>query len=271
MIRNRRKDHTLPGELNIEEITTAYNSSKIDWLRISCQIKPFTAVLASFAYWIYFVYRLKCAYNAAQSISEFLWALAWIVVEFGLTSKHNLPFGQSLAVFRLVAEVTISWSNMERFLHCFPYAYEPHWPIRIIGNDVPCVDVFVTYCGEDIDVIQDTIRATCALDYPTAMVRVFVLDDGASTTLRNTIFSMQQEHPNLRYTSRKKPESPDYEAGNLNHRLFYSQAIGNLAEFVAGLDADVIVDSSWLRATIPHLLRDPKLGIVGPPQVIDLN
>lgn len=160
---------------------------------------------------------------------------------------------------------------MERFLHCFPYTYERHQPLRIIGDDVPRVDVFITCCGEDVDIIQDATRATYALDHPTVMLRVFVLGGGASTTLRNIISSMQLVHSNLHYTTRKKPEIPDYKVGNLNHVLLYSRAVGNSAESVAGLDTDVIVDSSWLRATVPHLLRDPKLAMIGPPKVTDLN
>lgn len=175
-----------------------------------------------------------------------------------------LPLAKSV----LGDNIAIVRSNMERFLHCFPYKYERQRPIRVIGNNVPAVDVFITCCGEDIEVIKDTVRATCALDYPTEKFRVFVLDDGASTTLECTIFSMQRNNANLYYTARKKPKVPDFKAGNLNHGILHSQTGGNPAEFVAGLDADVIADPSWLRATIPHLLRDPNLGMIGPPQVV---
>ncbi|KFZ19475.1 hypothetical protein V502_03636 [Pseudogymnoascus sp. VKM F-4520 (FW-2644)] len=156
---------------------------------------------------------------------------------------------------------------MERFLHCFPYKYEKHRPLKILRDDVPRIDVFITCCGEELGIIQDTANAVCALDYPVSKFRVFVLDDGASAALRDTVFSMQSEHPNIHYTTRIKPKVPDYKAGNLNHGLLYSQAIGDPAEFVAGLDADVIADPAWLRSTIPHLLQDPKLAMVGPPQL----
>lgn len=136
-----------------------------------------------------------------------------------------------------------------------------------MGDNVPCIDVFITCCGERLDIIQDTIGAACALDYPVTRFRVFVLDDGASAPLRDTVSTMQSRHPNLHYTTRIKPKVPDYKAGNLNHGLLHSQAIGDPAEFVAGLDADVLPDPAWLRATIPHLLGDPNLAMAGPPQV----
>ena len=58
------------------------------------------------------------------------------------------------------------------------------------------------------------------------------------------------------------------EAGNLNHGLEYIQNIGGQkAEYVAALDADMIVERHWLRAILPHLLIDPEMAIATPPQV----
>ena len=55
----------------------------------------------------------------------------------------------------------------------------------LMGDDVPNVDVLITCCREDIDVIMDTTRAACALDYPRDRFRVFVCDDGASAEVKN--------------------------------------------------------------------------------------
>jgi hypothetical protein len=36
--------------------------------------------------------------------------------------------------------------------------------LRIRGDEVPTVDVFITCCGEDVDVVLDTTRAAAAVD-----------------------------------------------------------------------------------------------------------
>lgn len=139
----------------------------------------------------------------------------------------------------------------------------------IIGSHIPRVDVFITCCcGEDLIILNDIIGAACVLGYPIEKFRKFVLDDGGCSQVQNAVSFARAEYPNLYYASRKKPKIPDYKAGILNYGLCYSQAIGDPADLVAGIDADVIVDLSWLRATIPHLLKDPNVGLIGPPQVI---
>jgi cellulose synthase/poly-beta-1,6-N-acetylglucosamine synthase-like glycosyltransferase len=78
---------------------------------------------------------------------------------------------------------------------------------------------------------------------------------------------MSLDFPNLHYTSRKKPAILDYKAGNLNNGLSYTKQLGDPAELAAGLDADVIVNPDWLRAAVSHLLKNPKMALVGLAQV----
>lgn len=88
IMRKIQNDHTPLSNSIIREVTIPCDSSKTDWFRISYQVKPFTAIVATVFYWVYFAYRLKCASDASESTSGLLWALAWIVVELGLTSEH---------------------------------------------------------------------------------------------------------------------------------------------------------------------------------------
>ncbi|KAE8359624.1 hypothetical protein BDV27DRAFT_149417 [Aspergillus caelatus] len=106
--------------------------------------------------------------------------------------------------------------------------------LRLIGqNDLPLVEVFVPCCGETLDIILDTVRAACASDYPTARF------------LR----------PNLSYHS----------PGNLNYGLFEIKRPFP-PEFIAIMDADCMPTPDFLRATLPHMLTQPKLAIVGSAQ-----
>ncbi|KAK3168473.1 hypothetical protein OEA41_004921 [Lepraria neglecta] len=120
--------------------------------------------------------------------------------------------------------------------------------LRLQGNQVPTVDVFVPCCGEDLDVIIDTTRAAAALDYPNAKIRVIVLDDGDSAEVQKKVNSHSK-------------------AGNINHGLdFVNTLPGGPSEFIAVLDVDMMPLPYWLRVLIPHILKDPKVVMANPPQ-----
>jgi cellulose synthase/poly-beta-1,6-N-acetylglucosamine synthase-like glycosyltransferase len=138
--------------------------------------------------------------------------------------------------------------------------------LRILGRNVPSVDVLVPICREPLDLVQDTIRATLNLDYPRSRYRVVVTDDGKSAALRSWVEQLAKEFPNLYYTARET--KGDWKAGNLNHAIKFTKSLpGGRGEFIAGLDADMIPERKWLRAVIPHIVQNPNCGVVCPAQV----
>lgn len=94
-------------------------------------------------------------------------------------------------------------------------------------DDVPTVDILITCCGEDLDVLLDTVRAACNIDYPAERYRVFLSDDARSEELRAAVENLDIGGPKLIYTAREKPKVKDYKAGNLNHGLRFSRALPN--------------------------------------------
>lgn len=96
-------------------------------------------------------------------------------------------------------------------------------------HDAPTVDVLITCCSEDPDVILDTVRAACVLDYPPDRYRVLLCDDGSSEELRRSVNDLSSVYPHLVYTSRTKGPVRDYKAGNLNHGLRYSRMVTRTA------------------------------------------
>lgn len=76
---------------------------------------------------------------------------------------------------------------------------------------MPRVDVFIRYCGEDPEVLLDTVRAACAVDYPRDKARIVVLDDNQSVEVSNAV----TEIPNLHYTSRRIQVKTPSKAANL--------------------------------------------------------
>ncbi|KAJ5225694.1 hypothetical protein N7468_006919 [Penicillium chermesinum] len=142
--------------------------------------------------------------------------------------------------------------------------------LRLTGNDCPTVDVFVTCCGEEDEVVLDTVRGALDQDYPTDRFRVIVLDDGKSSSLEAAVNQMTVNAPNLYYMAREKiPGKPHhFKAGNLNYGLEQVTLLpAGAGQFMAALDADMIPEQDWLRAVLPHLLVDPKMALACPPQL----
>jgi cellulose synthase/poly-beta-1,6-N-acetylglucosamine synthase-like glycosyltransferase len=138
--------------------------------------------------------------------------------------------------------------------------------LRILGTNVPSVDILIPICKEKLDIVQDTVCAALNIDYPQNRFRVVVTDDGMSAGLRCWVNKLSAQFPNLHYTAREAKGG--FKAGNLNHAYdFLGTLPGGRSEFLAGLDADMIPERKWLRAMIPHIVQNPKLGVVCPTQV----
>lgn len=139
--------------------------------------------------------------------------------------------------------------------------------LRLVGDEVPTVDVLIPCCGESLDVILDTVRAACALDYPIERYRVIVLDDSNSVDLQGQIDSLTKGQSNLFYTARGVEVLTHSKASNLNHGLaFRERQKTGPSEYVAVLDVDMIPMRTLLRALLPHLLKDPSCAMATSPQ-----
>lgn len=142
--------------------------------------------------------------------------------------------------------------------------------LRILGDNVPGVEVIIVACGEPKDIVLDTVKAACQIDWPVDKFRVILADDGEDDDLKAQVHGLANQHTNLYYFARYKPEGihHGYKAGNLNSTLRYFGIVqGGLHEFIAVLDADMIPEPGILRALVPHALKDRKVGMVTTAQV----
>lgn len=117
--------------------------------------------------------------------------------------------------------------------------------------------------------IINTVRGACTIDYPRGRYRIIICDDDADPELEAALQPLMVEYPNLVYQARVKIEGVPhhYKAGNLQSGIDYAVGLpGGPAEYLATLDADMIPHPEWLRAILPHLLRDPDMALVSPPQ-----
>lgn len=210
---------------------------------------PFLGMTTLILYWTYFGLRITFVVAAQRKFAS-PFPVAWIFI----------------AIEMVVAMPII----MQTFWSLFVLKKRHRPKLRLVGNDCPTVDVLITCCGEDDDLIMDTVRASCDLDYPQDRFRVILLDDGKANTLAASVEDLKDTYSNVFYMQRQKiPGVPHhFKAGNLNYGL---DAVHNLpggaGEFMAALDADMIPEQHWLRAIMPHMILDPKMGLACPPQL----
>ncbi|KAL8889958.1 MAG: hypothetical protein Q9215_002827 [Flavoplaca cf. flavocitrina] len=143
----------------------------------------------------------------------------------------------------------------------------------LIGQSAPTIDILVTCCGEDVDVILDTVTAAAAQDYPSGCYRVLVLDDGHDDELRRRLANLkpwlkERDLASVEYLSRhvKKGTRSFFKAGNLNHGINVDSEGRHPSEYFAGLDCDMITGPDWLRKCIGHMILHDKIGMVVSPQ-----
>lgn len=116
----------------------------------------------------------------------------------------------------------------------------------------------------------DTTRAACAVDYPQDRFRVIVCDDGADPELKDAIDNLSSVYSNLYYHARVKVKGKPhhFKAGNLIGATELVTTLGTgTGEYIAALDADMIPETDWLRTIVAHMIVDPRMGLVCPPQL----
>ncbi|KAL8653895.1 MAG: hypothetical protein Q9226_003650 [Calogaya cf. arnoldii] len=210
---------------------------------------PKAALASILSSWLYFGYSFKCLLDAqASGLSGT--ALKVACLSYALQLGTAIPSGTP----HLLALSAMGKAERQPLL-------------RLNGDVAPTVDIFITCCGEEMDVLMDTVRATIAIDYPKDRYRVIVLDDSVSVQVETEITKLNAGHERIYYSTRGVKPKTHTKAGNLNHGLKYvSGLLGGASDLVAVLDVDMIPSPHWLRALVPHLLLDPKVALANPPQ-----
>ena len=228
--------------------------------------RSYWGIVCFFVHTVYFAYRVKCTRDGLLTSSPSDVIIAWVFLSLEMSIIGKSPYvpmlvstmlAQSLAstYFRYIGAVALNKKRRIRPL------------FRLVGDDVPTVDVLIPCCGESFDVILDTVRAACALNYPKERYRVILLDDGNSADLKNQIESLGEGQENLHYTARGVNVKTHSKAANLNHGLtFVGKPEAAPSEYVAVLDVDMIPMPNLLRALLPHLIDRPSFAMATTPQ-----
>lgn len=225
---------------------------------------------------------ILCTTNAVNLLVWFVYLLYEVV----FVREMRVSTGQGLwqVWLAIVAEFSVQLPDMFisleiLFQHIFGSNQEIEaYSYTLVGDVAPTVDVMIPCCGEDPQMIMDTVIAATAQDYPTERYRVFVLDDARSSELEKMVETFKdndfkQNLPSLTYVARhKRPNIRHYfKAGNLRNGLEVTEKLGQGSEYFAALDADMIAERNWLRQVVPHLILQDDLALACPPQVRSLN
>ena len=192
------------------------------WKRYLYATSPFWGVLTLGSYFAYLVMRIIITIHAQNAVNK-VFGLAWtfVAVEFGVA----IP----MVMHRVWSMLIIRGRRRPK--------------LRLLGNQVPSVDVIITCCGEDDELVFNTALAACNVDYPADRFRGLILDDGASDGLKRLVEDPNKHtFSNMYYYSRPKyPGVPHhFKAGNLNYGLAHTKLLqGGAANFFAALDADM--------------------------------
>jgi cellulose synthase (UDP-forming) len=162
-----------------------------------------------------------------------------------------------LGVAFLVIEV-VSYGTL--LLTVAVTARRRHRPDPVVGSFDGSLDVFVTVCGEPLDMVEQTLRAAIALDQPH---RTFLLDDSRRTG-RGDPEAVAAVAARLGVPQFCRSTGALGKAGNLNHAL--RRTCGDV---VLTLDADHLVAPDAAEHGLPAF-ADPQVGFVCTRQRFDV-
>jgi cellulose synthase (UDP-forming) len=129
------------------------------------------------------------------------------------------------------------------------WRWAPRTPPSMPDGFAPSVDVLIPIFSESCEILEKTLIAAAAMDYPHK--HLYVLDDSHRDDVARLSSRFQA-------TYLKGPRQ-NAKAGNLNHALAHTNG-----ELIAVFDTDHIPVTTFLKETVPHFV-DPKLGFVQTP------
>jgi len=178
--------------------------------------------------------------------------------DFATLPAHQEFLQQAWAVFFLVVENLAVVSSM--MVHFFMSRHvERTTTVDARSSSSLCnapVDVLIATYNEGTDILERTIVGALAIPHPD--LRVWVLDDGARSEIRDLAVSLGAYY-------RCRVKGKHAKAGNINEGMQQILREGRKPEFILLLDADFVPNGKILKRTLP-LFEDANVGIVQTPQ-----
>jgi len=202
---------------------------------------------------------------AFLSIDYFFWRTFTTLTYYDLLSF-------SIAILLYLAEMYgFIVYGLSIFVNIDPLDRKP-MPLPDDQREWPTVDILIPTYNEEREILEVTMLAALAIDYPVEKFKVYLCDDGgtdqrcndsdpnkaSSARARRKELKELCEASGAHYVTRAK--NVHAKAGNLNNAL--GQSDGDL---VLILDADHIPTVDILKNTTGWFLKDPKMFLVQTP------
>lgn len=181
-------------------------------------------------------------------LNGLLAAVYFAAITFGFNHGNSILFGMLIAgevfhLYQVVGYCYTIWNK--KFDNPFSHTFAKP------------VDIFITVCGEPIEIVRETALAAIAMDYPA--FKVFILNDGFVANRDNwqEIDALAIE---LGITSITRRIAGGAKAGNINNGLRETSS-----DYFVVFDADHVPYKSFLQETMGYF-TDTKMGFVQTPQ-----
>ena len=235
--------------------------------------KALVSSLAGFGFLAWFLSRLATlrplARVAFAATAQAVLALATAVIALPLL--HYMAAGDWVMLALLVPTsavmVAILLAHLFEFVELFwdgslKRRFEPR-PLDTAAHQ-PFVSIHLACCNEPPQMVIDTLKSLCALDYRS--FEVIVVDNNTANTalwqpVRDFVATLPA-HFRLHFRFYHLPTWPGFKAGALNFALAHTDT---RAQVIGVVDADYVVKPEWLRALVAYF-DDAKVGIVQAPQ-----
>jgi exo-beta-1,3-glucanase (GH17 family)/cellulose synthase/poly-beta-1,6-N-acetylglucosamine synthase-like glycosyltransferase len=191
------------------------------------------------------------------------WAAAIVAFWKGHYFVPGAAFALGLGVLLLIPLITIALARLEE-IAVIAFGRPPRRlalsPPLVPGPFAPKVSIHVPACCEPADMLKATLDAVARLDYPN-LECVVVINNTPDPVLWRPI----EEHCRAlgeRFKFVNAEKLPGYKAGALRLALAHTSPD---AEIVGIIDADYVIEPSWLKDLVP-IFADPHVGFVQSPQ-----
>jgi cellulose synthase (UDP-forming) len=164
------------------------------------------------------------------------------------------PIGNiALFIVLVISEIFHVWQVLAYIHTIWPRTKERHYEKEF----TPKAGIFITVCGEPADIIEETVVAALAIDYP--HFSVYILNDGKVAN-RSNWREAEAIAEKFGITCITREEPGGAKAGNINHALTRTTE-----PYIVVFDADHVPKKNFLEATMGYFV-DERVAFVQSPQ-----
>ncbi|HSI25778.1 MAG TPA: glycosyltransferase, partial [Aeromicrobium sp.] len=186
-----------------------------------------------------------------------LWTFAGTFTWWGMASSLALWI---VEIFVAILGAAYVWEFVDVLTRVeWPASVDPEELPHTPAPELPFVSLHVPAHNEPPDMVIETLEHLVRMDYPA--FEILLLDNNTTDpALWRPVEEWCAGHPNVKFIHLE--DWPGYKSGALNYGLTQTS---KRAEVIGIIDADYIVDASFLKDCAP-LFADPEVAFVQTPQ-----